>query len=209
MPKRLVTRITDRRDPDAAGRHVGLKAVLAVAIIALGVAACLQPTSTAVPSVRLAGTIMLVAGLIQVALAMTAHRHDPLARGLGIGIMNTGVGALFVADPQLSVTSLSLVLAVAQITVGADRVLTALRDRDAHWPWLLALGALLVVSGTSIALGWPASGLVAIGRFVGINLVVEGVTWLAILRRARAQPGLSVTLAPLEQPAEPVKNRRP
>lgn len=187
MPKRLVTLITERRGPEAAARHVGLKAGLAVVIIALGVAAFFEPTRTAFPSVRLIGTIMLAAGIFQVALAMTAHRHDPMARGLGIGIVNTGVGGMFVVDPQLGVTTSSLVLAVAQIVVGADRGLAALRDRGAHWPWVVALGALLVVSGTSIALGWPESGLVAVGRFVGINLVVEGVSWLAILRRARAQ----------------------
>lgn len=183
MPKRIVTRITDRRGREAAGRHGGLKAVLAVAIIALGVAAFLEPTSTAIPSVRVAGAIMLTAGLFQVALALTARRQDPLAHGLGIGIVNTGVGVLFVAAPQLGVTTLSLALAVAQIIVGADRGLAALRGRGAHWPWVVALGVLLVVSGTSIALGWPASGLMAIGRFVGINLVVEGVSWLAILRQ--------------------------
>lgn len=208
MPKRIVTRITDRRGLEAVGRHMGLKAVLAVGIIALGVAAFLEPTITAVPSVRLAGTIMLAAGLFQVALAMTAHRRDPLARGLGIGILYTGVGSLFVAAPELGVTTLSLVLAVAQIIMGADRGLAALRDRGPHWPWLMALGALLVVSGTLIALGWPASGLTAVGRFVGINLVVEGVTWLAILRRSRMQPGARVTLAPLEKTAEPVNRGR-
>lgn len=202
MPKRLVTRITDRRGREAAGRHMGLKAVFAVAIIALGVAAFFEPTRTAVPSVRIAGTIMLAAGLFQVVLAMLAHRHDPLARGLGIGIVNTGVGALFVADPQVGITTLSLVLAVAQIVVGADRGLAALRDRGAYWGWIVALGALLVVSGTSIARGWPESGLVAIGRFVGINLVVEGVSWLAILRQTRAQP-------PRETPTETDEQERP
>lgn len=209
MPKRFVTRITDRRGPEAVRRHAGLKAVLAVAIIALGVAAFLEPTSTAIPSVRLAGAIMVAAGLIQVALTMAAHRHDPLAGGLGIGIVNLGVGGLLVVAPELGVTTLSLVLAVAQVVVGADRGLTALRDRRAHWPWNVALGALLIVSGTAIALGWPASGLVAIGRFVGLNLVVEGVSWLAILRRARAQPGPSVTIAPLEKNVAPVSRDRP
>ena len=183
MPKRLVTRITERRGPKAAARHKVLKAVLAVALIGLGVAAFLEPTRPAIPSVRLIGATMLTAGLVQLLLAMKAHRHDPLAKGLGIGIVNTGVGFLFVVDPQLGVTTLSLLLAVAQIVVGLDRGLAALRDRGSHWPWLLALGVLLVVSGTAIALGWPLSGLVAIGRFVGINLVVEGVSWLAILRR--------------------------
>lgn len=183
MPKRLVTRITERRGPEAAGRLGGLKVGLAVAIIALGVAAFLEPTQVAMPSVRLAGAIMLTAGLFQAALAMTVRRQDPLAHGLGIGIVNTGIGSLFLVAPQLSVTTLSLVLAVAQIIVGTERGLAAVRDRCAHWPWVAALGGLLVVSGTSIALGWPASGLVAIGRFVGINLVVEGVTWLGILRQ--------------------------
>lgn len=205
MPKRLVTRITDRRGPAAAGQHVGLKAVVATLIIALGVAAFLEPTRTAVPSVRLAGTIMAAAGFFQVALAMMARRQDPLARGLGIGLVHTGVGVLFVASPQLSIQTLALVLAIAQITMGTERCLAAWRDRGSHWPWLAALGALLVVSGLSIAMGWPATGLTAIGRFVGLNLVVEGVTWLLILRHTRVRPEVGVTFAP----AEPVHHERP
>lgn len=209
MPKRLATRITDRRGPESAERQKGLKAVLAVAIIALGVAAFLNPTITAIPSMRLAGATMTAAGLFQVVLAMTAQRPDPLARGLGIGIVNLAVGGLFVAAPQLGVTTLSWVLAVAQIVMGAERALAAWRSRGAHWPWLAALGALLVVSGTSIALAWPASGLTAIGRFVGLNLVVEGVTWLTILRRPPARPGLSVTLVPREEAAAAIQRERP
>ncbi|MNS33918.1 acid-resistance membrane protein [compost metagenome] len=206
MPKRIVNRITDRRGPAAAGRHRGLKAVLAVAIVALGVAAFLEPTRTAIPSVRLAGAIILAAGLFQVALALMAGRQDPLAKGLGIGIVNTSVGVMGVAAPQLGVKTLALVLAVAQIVIGAERILAALRDRGAHWPWLLALGALLVASGTAIASGWPATGLTAIGRFVGINLVVEGVSWLLILRHSPER--LSVTMAPEAATAEPVSHGR-
>lgn len=207
MPKRIVNRITDRRGPEAAGRHRGLKAALAMAIVALGVASFLEPTRTAIPSVRLAGTIILAAGLFQVVLALMAGRRDPLAKGLGIGIVNTSVGVMGVAAPQLGVTTLALVLAVAQIVMGAERVLAALRDRGAHWPWLLALGALLVASGTAIAAGWPATGLTAIGRFVGLNLVVEGVSWLLILRRSRER--LSVTKASGVQNLTPPTQARP
>lgn len=206
VPKRLVNRIADRRGPAAAEHRRGLQAALAVAIIGLGVAAFLEPTRTAIPSVRLAGTIILAAGLFQVALSLMAGRQDPLAKGLGIGIVNTSVGVMGVAAPQLSVTTLALVLAVAQIVMGAERILAALRDRGAHWPWLLALGALLVASGTAIAAGWPATGLTAIGRFVGINLVVEGVSWLLILRRSSDR--LSVTIAPEAASVEPVPHGR-
>lgn len=209
MPKRIVTRVTEHRGAEAAARHGGLKTGLAMAIVVLGVAAFLEPTRTAVPSVRLAGTIMVAAGLFQLPLALSANRHHPLAWGLGTGIAYTGVGSLFVLAPQLGVATLSWFLALAQIIVGTERGLTALRDRGAHWPWFVALGALLVVSGTSIALGWPGTGLVAIGRFVGINLVAEGVVWLTILRRSRKPPGASVTFAPPEKLVDSVKKSRP
>ena len=209
MPKRLATRIVERRGPEASKRHAGLKAMLALAIVALGVSVFLEPASAAIPAVRLAGILLLAAGLLQVVLALVAHRHDPLADGLAMGILNTGVGALFVAAPYLGVTTLSLVLAVAQIVVGLDKLIGAWRDRHAHWAWIAGLGALLVVSGTAIALQWPASGLTAIGRFVGINLVVQGAIWLAILRRTRAQAGARVTFAPPEQVTEPVNRERP
>ena len=209
MPKRLVTRIVDRRGPETARRHAGLKALLALAIVAFGVAVFLKPASAAIPSVRLAGSLMLAAGFFQVVLALLAHRHDPLADGLGMGIVNAGVGGLFVAAPYLGVTTLSFVLAIAQIVVGLDKLIGAWRDRHAHWLWIAALGGLLLLSGTAIALQWPASGLTAIGRFVGLNLVVEGVSWLAILRRPRAQEGARVTFAPPEQVTEPLNQERP
>lgn len=209
MPERFSTRVTRRRGPEAVRRHAVPKAILAVLIIVAGVASFLAPTMTAVPSVRLVGAIVMMAGLMHVAAAIANERPLALTGSLGLGLAYVGIGGLFVADPQVSIRVLSLVLATAQLLIGLNKAATALRERGEHWGWALALGLLLVTLGTLVAIGWPDSGLVAIGRFVGINLVVEGVSWLAILWRTVAMARASVTIAPVNQPAEPVPRHRP
>jgi uncharacterized membrane protein HdeD (DUF308 family) len=72
---------------------------------------------------------------------------------------------------------------------GVFRIVFALSERFAGWPWVLLNGAVTLMLGFLIYKQWPASGLWVIGLFVGIELIFNGWAWVMLalgLRRATA-----------------------
>jgi membrane protein HdeD len=203
MPHMLASRVSSRLGDGAIRRHLGLILVVAVALIALGVAAMAAPSISARASVRFTGAVLLAAGLFQSALAVVGAEGKAPARSLAIGLANVGAGALFVAAPRAGILTLSLALAVAYVAVGLYKAVSAAHSRGPHWRWMSALGLLLAAFGALIAARWPASGIGTVARFVGLHLVAEGVTWLFIARQARrpGQPRVTITRVTAGRPA--------
>ena len=69
------------------------------------------------------------------------------------------------------------------------RVVIAMRHREVQYWWLMAIGGLISVGlGVLVYVTLPWSGLTLLGTLVGIELVIQGVTWLQFglaLRRHR------------------------
>jgi uncharacterized membrane protein HdeD (DUF308 family) len=190
---------------DVVRRHLPLLFIVGIALIALGLTAIAAPAVSSRVSVRFAGGVLLAAGVFQTVLGLMGGDRRTPARSLAVGLANVAAGGFFLVAPWAGALTLSLVLAVAYVIVGAYKAIGALRDRGPHWPWMVALGGLLVVFGTLIGARWPGSGIELVGRFVGINLTIEGITWLMIARQARKPVAPRVTLAPRAPQKGPVR----
>ena len=83
-------------------------------------------------------------------------------------------------QPVLAAEGLTLVLAAAYLAGGMFRIVFALVERFPSWGWVLLNGIITLLLGIAIWGQWPASGLWVLGLFVGIDLIVNGATWLAL-----------------------------
>ncbi|MGE5370015.1 MAG: hypothetical protein ACM3PD_10520 [Chloroflexota bacterium] len=54
-----------------------------------------------------------------------------------------------------------------------------------RWELIAVAGTLSVVLGALILAEWPISGLYVLGIFLGVNLLFEGVAWVAMGLAAR------------------------
>jgi uncharacterized membrane protein HdeD (DUF308 family) len=68
-------------------------------------------------------------------------------------------------------------LAAAFLVGGFFRVIVALMERFPYWGWVLCNGGISLLLGIAILQQWPESGLWVLGLFVGIELLMSGVTW--------------------------------
>ena len=99
-----------------------------------------------------------------------------------IGVLYAVAGFFTLQQPILAAESLTLMLAAAFVVGGVIRIIVALVERFPSWGWVLANGILTVLLGIAIWLQWPSSGLWVIGMFVGIDLIVNGTTWLMLAK---------------------------
>ncbi len=104
-----------------------------------------------------------------------------------IALVYIAAGALALYDPVAASLSLTLFIAAMLLVVGVLRVVMALQMRPVRgWGWVLAGGIMSLLLGLAIVVQWPISGLLAIGLFVALELIIDGWSciWFALAARA-------------------------
>ena len=74
---------------------------------------------------------------------------------------------------------MTLVLAIFLFAGGIVRIVTSVMTRGEHWVWVLAIGIIDVLLGFWLWTGIPFTGI-AIGIFVGLELLMAGILWIVI-----------------------------
>ena len=95
------------------------------------------------------------------------------------------VGAMMVFSP-LGPKALTIIVAVLFLAEGVGYLMTAgLTYPIPGWYWSILNGGLTMVLGGLILAGWPASANWAVGLMVGVNLLVGGLSIVAVSKKAR------------------------
>ena len=102
------------------------------------------------------------------------------------------VGILLLLNPIIGAGLLALFVAIPFFLRGARQIWASLKIRpEDGWGWLLFGGALALLLGIFLLANWPLGGMVAVGVFIGIEMLFEGVMLLRFggaLREAAEEP---------------------
>jgi uncharacterized membrane protein HdeD (DUF308 family) len=128
-------------------------------------------------SVFTLGVLLLIAAGAQMGAAFLARDWGGFFLSLLVGVFYAVAGFLTAQHPLLAAEGLTLMLATAFLVGGTFRIIIAVVERFPSWGWVLFNGVITVLLGIAIWQQWPESGLWVLGMFVGIDLVVNGVTW--------------------------------
>jgi uncharacterized membrane protein HdeD (DUF308 family) len=158
---------------------------LGVACTALGVAALSSTILFAVVSIVVLGTLLVVAGVFALASAFRAGTIAGTILELILTAMLLGTGLWLMLQPLAGLLAVTGLIASYLIFAGIVRGAFALVDRGTGWVWLAIGGLVSVLLGVLVWLGWPMTGLVVVGLFIGVDLIVSGVTWVVRALAAR------------------------
>jgi uncharacterized membrane protein HdeD (DUF308 family) len=79
--------------------------------------------------------------------------------------------------PVSGAISLTILVAALLIADGVIRCALAYRLRPVQgWGWFLCAGVASAVVGILLLIGWPLTGLWALGLLLGVNLLFSGMT---------------------------------
>jgi uncharacterized membrane protein HdeD (DUF308 family) len=167
------------------GWLLGLGIIMVVlGLIGLG----MLPTLTVVTALWI-GVLMLVGGGAQVVDAFHEKGWGGFALHLLIALLYIVTGVLVIANPDLASVTLTLLIAAAFLAVGVVRIVMAFQLRPApNWGILLLSGIISALLGILIFAKWPWSGFWVLGLFVAIELLSEGVAFIALALAARKLP---------------------
>ncbi len=167
-----------------------------VVLVILGAIALLNLVDATLITTIYVGILLLIGGVMQLVAAF-AHSGGLGGRVLQaiVGVLYLLVGFNLIADPLAGAIALTIVIAIVLIAEGVIRLWMAITDRPRHRLLIAAVGVINILLGIWLWTGLPYSGI-AIGLFVGLQLLMAGIIWIATGWMAR-----SLTETPRTSPA--------
>ena len=153
---------------------------LGACLIVLGVIAVGSTYYVGLATVVLFGVLLLTGGVAQVISSFWAGQWSGFLLHLLIGVFYVVVGMLIIDAPADALATLTLLVAAFLMVSGIFRIASALNLRFNNWGWVLMNGIITLMLGILIYRQWPASAELAIGLFVGIEMIFNGITWTAL-----------------------------
>jgi uncharacterized membrane protein HdeD (DUF308 family) len=158
------------------------KGLLAVGVLAIltGCFAIFVPAVASVGTAIFIGWVLIFVGAFLVAAAFTAHSLGTVLWRLFWALLTVLVGFWLVIEPDNGTLTLTLVLGLYFLVMGATRLAIAFAGRGQPNAGLLGLnGIVSLLIGILVLVELPSSADWAIGLLVGIDLIFAGWTLAA------------------------------
>jgi uncharacterized membrane protein HdeD (DUF308 family) len=160
--------------------------ILGLVSIVIGLLALSATFIATMASVLVFGVLLLIAGVSELIHALMVRKLGGFAIHLLSAAVYLIAGVFIIEDPVRAAAVITLFLAAAFFVGGVLRIIMAVVERFHSWPWVLLHGVVDLVLGVLIWQGWPESSLVIIGLFVGIDLVLNGWSWVILALTVRS-----------------------
>ena len=163
-------------------------ALLAVISLVGGVLALFNPFAATLAATLMAGWAFAILGIIQLVQAFQVRGWGGFVWSLLFGVLTLVVGISLIFNPLAGMVSLTLLVAVLFLIMGAIKLMYGFSLRPVSgWGWVLASGILSLALGIMILADFPYSATAVLGILLGIELLSNGVLFLLValgLRRA-------------------------
>jgi uncharacterized membrane protein HdeD (DUF308 family) len=151
-----------------------------------GTAAIAYPWFTSVGVVIFLGAVLIVSGLASIISAFWAGKWSAFMLQILVGILYIVAGFVITEAPVVSLAFLTLMLAGFLVIAGGFRIVSALVERYPQWGWFLFNGVVTLMLGLIIFRSFkqlpeePSGVLWVIGLMVGLELLLNGWTWIML-----------------------------
>jgi uncharacterized membrane protein HdeD (DUF308 family) len=171
--------------PHELVQYWGWFLVFGIGLVLLGVAAMARSVTATLVSMLFFGWLLVLAAGIETAQAVMVGQWAGFFYHLLAAILFGVTGLLLVMSPAISAEVLTVVMAMFFIIGGLFQLIGAFAVSLPGWGWQAADGIVALVLGLLVLAKWPASGLLVIGLFIGIDLIFYGAAWIALALQLR------------------------
>ena len=158
------------------GWMLGMGIVLAL----LGAAAIVDSVAASIVSIVFFGWLLVVVGIVGIIYTLGHRKSGHFALHLLDTIFALVIGIMLLLNSLAGLLVLTLLLAVYFIVAGVYRIGVALTMHAPGSAWTLLGGIITLLLGILVWMQWPTAALWIIGLFIGINLLITGVTQIML-----------------------------
>lgn len=175
------------KDLAAFSNHWGWFFLWGVLLSALGIYALYETTMATIVSVLILGAVILASGIVILIDTLTFwwRKWSGFVLHLLMAFIYIAIGVMLIRSPLVSSISLTFILGILYIVLGAFRIMFSITIRTPRWQWNLFNGLLTFLLGILIMSQWPESGFYIIGLFIGIDLLFCGVAYIVAALEAK------------------------
>ncbi|MBV9529628.1 MAG: HdeD family acid-resistance protein [Bradyrhizobium sp.] len=142
-----------------------------------------------VAKVLVVGVMMIIAGVAEVINAFKIKSWGKFLIWALLGVLYIIAGFITFQNPLLAAVVLTLLLGAFLIASGVLRIFLAFNmKRETPWVWVAVSGVITLLLGLVIVARWPVNSVYILGLFLGVDLIVAGVSYIGLgsgLRRAQ------------------------
>jgi uncharacterized membrane protein HdeD (DUF308 family) len=154
---------------------------IGIAAIVVGCIAIIIPAAFSVGTAIFIGWILIIVGAVMVAAAFNATTVGTVVWRLLWAVLTVIVGFWLVIEPHNGTLTLTFVLGLYFLIMGATRIMVAFAARGRQGAGLVGLsGVAGLLIGILVLVKLPSSADWAIGLLVGIDLIFAGWTLVSI-----------------------------
>ncbi len=154
---------------------------LSISLIVLGVLAIIAPAIASAFFTAMMGWISLISGVVMVVQSFRSHPVRGFWLSLIVGIFYAVAGLYILFNLGAALLALTLAFGILFIVEGIFTIIMGFTQKAGRsMSWLVVLnGVVTLILGIMVLNRWPVSALWLIGLYVGISLLLTGVSLLA------------------------------
>ena len=153
-------------------------------VLAMGCLAVLSPFFSGPLALFVVGWLLIVCGVLEMLGTFRAANEDKRRSAYLSGMLSILAGILLLAQPQVVLRGLALLVAGSFLVDGISKFVAAWRTRTAPGSWrgMLIAGLINVALAVVLVTRWPISGQGVVVILVGIRMLTAG--WSMLLGSA-------------------------
>jgi uncharacterized membrane protein HdeD (DUF308 family) len=161
--------------------------IWSIVVLVCGVLAVLLPLTFSVAIAFIIGILVLVAGIVHFVFAFHTRRIGGFFWQIVLGALYETAAIFLLANPLLSILSLTVMLATFLFAEGVLEIALYFRlRRFRHSIWLLFDGIGTLILGIIMIRQWPPHSLEIIGMLVGISLILSALSRIIFFATVRS-----------------------
>jgi len=158
---------------------------LGIILLILGILAIAFSGFTTVVTVEILGIFLILGGIFLLVNGSSAKGWAGVSLSIFLGLLYLVVGAICIFRPLVGAEVITILLAAFFFVGGLFRMVSSLMYRAEHWGLVFFNGLVTFILGILIIAEWPVAALWVIGLFVGIDLVLSGISWIYLSLTAK------------------------
>jgi uncharacterized membrane protein HdeD (DUF308 family) len=170
-------------------RKRGWYFALGLFLLVLGFIASGMAVATTLFSVVALGWILLAAGAGLVIHSFMTGKWSGFLLSLAAGVLSGIAGITMIQYPLASAVGITLMLGAILIAAGLYRSIASIVLQFPYWGWSLFSGIVSLVVGFMLLRNWQGASLWFIGLYVGVDLIVHGLSWIMFALRVHSLAG--------------------
>ncbi|MFQ4141050.1 HdeD family acid-resistance protein [Chlorogloeopsis sp. ULAP02] len=168
-------------------KSIGWVIALSIALIILGILAIFMPGIASAFFTSVIGWISLISGVVMIVQSFQSKPVRGFWLNLIVGIFYAIAGIYILFNVGAALLALTFAFGILFIVEGIFTIIMAFTNRAGHrMSWLVALnGVITLILGIMVLNRFPFSAIWLIGLYVGLSLLMSGISLLAAGLAAR------------------------